>query len=809
MKILNKLTIKSLKMNPVRTTATIVGIALSAALIVATIGLATSFQQSLIKASIENVGNHHVTFYGVPVEELVYLQNHVETKEYYMVENMGFGLLEGSGNESKPYMNVLSVDAKALQGYENKLLDGRLPEASGEILVSQYMLDTSQIDYVIGDQITAQIGTRISEGGEELHQGHVYGEYGVEYIEGATEQKFTIVGVIDKPSFEAYSSPGYTILVWMDEVVNYADISILYENPKEYASITAHINGTDTDREVGQYDFTYNIDLLRYKGYALSDQLMNSLIGMSVMVIVIIMFTSIFCIRNSFAISIAEKTRQYGMLSSMGATSKQIRKNVLFEALLLWLVGVLAGILGATLAVHVLIGIVQALLEGAAEEGLEFVAYIHPMGLLVGAGLSLLTVYLSAYSSARKASKISEIEAMRHSVYIKNTKRSLKTPWWIGKVFRVGGIFAYKNMKRNRKKFRTTVISLTVSIATFISMSYFVQIGYGSAEEAYEVQGYHLSLWTNGEISASDAEQLWEQVVSFEEVESSWIMKVLYVSTEEGVEEIWSIPDDLYEEYLRYLGVEEDQSEQGIFVLNTEEQIELGETRIVSGVVEETEHALTLEVTETGKVPVFAPYLHDVIVISESRMEEFGHYRISMVALNTGDVEATLEKARPLVEELGLQLGINDAEEQMELMNNILLLISIFLYGFIGVIILIGMTNIFNAITTNMQLRRREFAILQSIGMTKKEFVRMIRLESIFYGAKSLVFGLPLGILGSWLIYSSAVIGVSEHLTYKLPIVSILQCVVVVFVVVYIMMKSSLAKIEKQNIIETIRNENI
>ena len=86
-------------------------------------------------------------------------------------------------------------------------------------------------------------------------------------------------------------------------------------------------------------------------------------------------------------------------------------------------------------------------------------------------------------------------------------------------------------------------------------------------------------------------------------------------------------------------------------------------------------------------------------------------------------------------------------------MNNLFTLIAIFLYGFIIVISLIGITNIFNTITTNMELRKQEFAMLKSIGMTSKEFKRMIRLESLFMGIKSLLFGILIGIILSYLIY--------------------------------------------------------
>ena len=140
-------------------------------------------------------------------------------------------------------------------------------------------------------------------------------------------------------------------------------------------------------------------------------------------------------------------------------------------------------------------------------------------------------------------------------------------------------------------------------------------------------------------------------------------------------------------------------------------------------------------------------------------------------------------------------------------MNNLFKLIGIFLYGFIIVISLIGITNIFNTITTNMELRKQEFAMLKSVGMTNKEFKRMIRLESTFMGVKSLFFGVPIGIGLSYLIYHF--LQEESGLPYKLPVVGIIIAIVAVFILISSLMRYSMNKINKQNTIETIRNEKI
>ena len=155
----------------------------------------------------------------------------------------------------------------------------------------------------------------------------------------------------------------------------------------------------------------------------------------------------------------------------------------------------------------------------------------------------------------------------------------------------------------------------------------------------------------------------------------------------------------------------------------------------------------------------------------------------------------------------GYTYDVYNIAENVRMMENLYILIGIFLYGFIIVITLIGITNVFNTITTNMELRKPEFAMLKSIGMTSKEFNRMIRLETVFMGVKSLLFSIPIGIGLSYLMYSA--LGTNQTLKFTIPIKSIIIAIVTVFLLITCIMKYSIGKIKKQNTIETIRNENI
>ena len=200
-------------------------------------------------------------------------------------------------------------------------------------------------------------------------------------------------------------------------------------------------------------------------------------------------------------------------------------------------------------------------------------------------------------------------------------------------------------------------------------------------------------------------------------------------------------------------------------------------------------------------------------LISDELMDKLKDYGCYSAYVNTSNAEEfckKLDEEETRLAKDGIKLNYTNYNEEAEQQNRMVLLISIFLYGFIIVITLIGVTNIFNTITTNMNLRSKEFAMLKSIGMTKKEFDKMINLESIFYGVKSLIIGVALGSGISYWIYKTSIGSqATENLKFVYPTNAVIISVVFIAIIVGIIMRYSLNKINKQNIIETIRNDNI
>ena len=840
MNILNKFTIKSLKLNKKRTIVTIIGIMLSTALICGVAGLVSSFQNSLIDWARTNDGNYHVTFKNVSSDKAQYVTENQKVKDYFLSSSLGWANLEGSKATNKPYLHVLAYDKKALENYGVVLTDGRLPQNPNEIIITESVLTGARVFLKIGDTITLNIGTRKSNDDYYLNDDALYTE-GDESIVDTKEKTYTIVGFMETLDVENLYSPGYSALTYMDETPSVIDISVLYKSPKEYEKTTKDICKTLNLNFDG--DVYVNSDFLRFQG-VMSDSMLNVLYTIAGVVIFIIVISSVFVIRNSFSISVAEKNRQYGMLSSVGATSKQIRRNVIFEGMVIALIAIPLGILFGIVAIMILLKVVNYLLEDMLD-GMKFTYSINLVAVLISIIISIITIYLSCLIPARKAAKISPIESIRGNNDIKIKAKKLKTSKLTKKLFGIGGVIASKNLKRSKKKYRTTVISLVISIFIFISLSSFLSLGTKTSEFYYTDFKFNMYV----ECLDNSNTQIYEKISKLENIddsaycyESSLDIDNTKYASEFGkkILEDDSSPNGIafmvynneyFKRYIKELGLNENDykttvvlldyatlyNEDGSKTVDRIYSLKSGDkVNVKSGDKEKT---LTIskftDVKPMGQEAVY--YDHGIIVVSEDYIKEVfkedvnnsDYYHLSDLFIKSSKPQELENTLNDLIKQGGDYYGLTvfNYETYMKQEQRMLLVVKIFLYGFITVITLIGVTNIFNTITTNMILRSKEFAMLKSVGMSSKEFNKMIRLESIMYGTKSLLIGIPLGILGSYGMYKAFAQGID--LGYTLPLPAIIISIVFVFIIVGITMKYSLNKINKQNIIETIRKDNI
>lgn len=434
--------------------------------------------------------------------------------------------MNGGKNEDKPYLYLKAYSKGSIEKLGISLVEGRLPENDNEVVISSHIKSNGGVEYKIGDELDLNLGERISDG-ESLGQGVALEDVENEEFVPKSEKTYKIVGIIERPNFdvEPYRAPGYTVLTILSDkyVTNNLNVYVRYKDVKKHITTTAQIIGIDeqvmkriTDPSNGmisesdaeafgnaKYSFSENDGLLRWENLEFNESTTNTLYAVSAVVIVIIV-TSVFCIKNSFEISITEKTRQYGMLASVGATSKQIKKNVLYEGLILGIIGIPVGILSGLVAIFILLKVISNILKDFA--GIEFIYATSFLAIAISIVLASITIYLSARKSAKKASKISPIEAIRNTDDIKIKAKKLRSPKIIKRLFGVGGDISYKNLKRNRKKYRTTVISIIVSVSIFIAMSAFVQYAFDATSVYYKNYDYNLVI----NASESDINQLLE-----------------------------------------------------------------------------------------------------------------------------------------------------------------------------------------------------------------------------------------------------------------------------------------------------------
>lgn len=884
MKLLNKLTLKNLRLNKMRTIVTIVGIMLSAALITVVSGMALSGRQTMIDGQTEWSGNYDVALDIIDTAKIDKIRQNRNVENAFYKERLGYARTKNADGETCNY-SVLAMSENTYGNcFKIDLIKGKFPTNSGEAVVTKSFKTQDGKDVKVGDKITLDVGVLTDKDGNVLDEEGIHNLLQKDFnkcnIIDTVKRTYTVTGIIERPKTSELYDPSNLSMIYTAsdekapvEAIRTKHMNKLYiaytpQSEGDYLQNTADILGFKADDmshvisdEISPEDqqtsginaYEFNSILLSMKGYGSNDATNTVIFSLAVIIIIIVMLASVFVIRNSFAISITEKTSMYGMLASVGATKRQIRRNVLFEGFILGLIGIPLGILLGLGVNAILISILNSVL-GDVLSGTSFVFVTPTIPIICAIVLSAVTIFCSSFFIALRASRIPPLIAIRGNkdIKVKNNK-PYRTSKLTKKLFGVGGEIASKSLKRSRKKYRTTVISIVVSVAMFIAVSAFMDYGmtftdhyYGNTDYSYMVSG----------IDANQA----QTIEKMPEIENYLTVGLQYgyVSADVPVNEcgknfLYDEPDgtksfgaeflefehDTFVKICRELELDYSKVKGGVLVYsqvtpnngeggNSSKPMKLfGKTAptkfTVHGNDDEGNALITgkLKVSSVfDKIPESIEYVAgDGITLGESliigeqgvispQLGEHGCY-ITLYA-NTSDHTSLTSRIESMsgTGDSESYISIYDSEEIVRQFNAVMLIVGIFVYGFIGVISLIGLTNIFNTISTNMQLRSKEFASLKSIGMTKKEFNRMIRLESLMYGIKSLIIGIPLGVLGVFAIFSAFSNG-NVPMSFVFPWKAILISIAAVIIVVWLIMKYSISKVNKQNIIETIRNDNI
>ncbi|KMJ56653.1 cell division protein FtsX [Bacillus sp. LL01] len=858
MNIVNKLTLRHLKKNKRRTLVTIIGVIISVAMVTAVATLGVSFLDLLKRQSIADNGEWHVQYKNVTRDQIKAIGEDENTKSLILSSDVGYSKLEGDEVTDKPYLFFKGYNEEGLKQFPIELSSGRLPKVANEVVVSEHIAKDTGIQYEIGDEMTVEIGNRTMEGElVPLLQNYSVqrGEEGyLENLEIHTTATFTVVGTIERPSWEQPWAPGYTVINYIDKENVTASVDAIVVVNKLNGSLFKQASQLAEQNDIVGVGF--NDELLRFYGITDNDNLHTTMYSLAGIIIAVIIIGSVSLIYNAFAISVSERARHLGMLSSVGATKRQKRNSVFFEGAVIGLISIPIGVLAGLGGIAVTFMFINNFIAGAlgTSERLEVIA--TPASILIACLISSATIFISTYMPARKASKVSAIDAIRQTQDIKLTGKGVKTSKLVRKIFGLEAEIGMKNVKRNKKRYYATLFSLVISIILFLSVSFFTNNLSRSVEMSQNGTDFDILVsGSNGDVSDLESLVRIEGVTGYSLQKTvqltsligkdKFTKELIAVIEKENIE----LQDGRYQYYVNVYGLSESSFQEYADKVGTDaetyqdledpkaiiiekisyqdyEASKFVETKSINtkpgDAIElqftdyEINESTTLAELEVGALTDEVPMGNntagigglDIVVPMETLdailNEKAGSEVQSYLYLNSSD---PMETQEALEEVVPSSMYIYNVFQSRERDQQMILFLSVFTYGFIALISLISIANIFNTISTSISLRKREFAMLKSVGMTPKGFNKMINYESIFYGVNALLFGLPISIAIMYLIHRS----VNETFEYgfSLPWLDILFVVVAIFIIVGSAMLYSISKIKKENIIDGLKQENI
>lgn len=929
MNVIYRFTWKAMWKNRTRTLVTIVGVILSAALFVAVTTIGVSFWDYLIRSAEYEKGDCFLEFEAATDDDLKALEADQRVEQIADLQVLGH-----TQNFTETDWQVCAVNQIFLEEMPVHLLSGRMPENSSEILLPDTVLSLlrEEESISVGETITVTLRT-------------VDPEYNSRYeIAGLIEdrqweEQYTVVGIYEGRFF-GIEHISYQYLLTFDDGKQsdalWHHLFVKTDPPSAaYELATLDENGKPLYGECCDL----NEELLNVYGSTEYENV-NRMIFMIVSVLILlILLASVNLISNAFAISLSERTKQYGLLSSVGATKKQIRSSLLFEAMTVSLIGVpiglLVGYLGVAAGFETLRDTINAIFAVGRVNSVQLTANPSVVAFVSAALIAILSVLLSAWIPARKAARISPLEAIRQTEDYQTNCKSVRVGRLTPKLFGLPGVMAVKYFKVSRKKYRMTIGALAFSMVLFIVATYFTTSVNEALEKAAQQEVYDFLVSadnleilnelrksdgieessligeTDGTLSAilphSSLNEVHRQIITQYDDELS--SEDQYFLTAFNV---FYLEDQKFESFLQAQGIdpapymkrdhltalvlsstgnvieidENGQSQKHTFQYNplTDEvkELFLAQTNVVPSAIRElyngqfphgdyvalndgslgyttvvysagadgsmgpdesTRRYFTIETLQSeGASSTFHYYDYDpktgekgelvatertesiyvkvggtveeqpfgipskqnsniTLLLPLSAMSESEYNSVSL-AIKADDYI----KVKAALDAMGNSIDYTDYAEAQRDARGIVYLVRIFSACFILLISLISAANVFNTISTNIALRRRDLGMLKSVGMKNGEVRRMMVYECLIYGLRAILWGLPIATLLCYGCYR--IVNLAYRAAFTLPIAAMATAVVNVFAVVFVSMLYAVSKLRKVNLADELKNEN-
>ncbi|WP_147590171.1 ABC transporter permease [Clostridium polynesiense] len=606
--------------------------------------------------------------------------------------------------------------------------------------------------------------------------------------------------------------------------------------------------------------------LLTLSGQSIYANVNDSLILLVIFLVTLVVISTILVIYNIFQISVMERITQIGILRSIGASPKQIKNMVFKEAFTLSIIGIPLGILSGVTASKILIYILSASSFNSFK-GMSM--YVNSKVILLSIILGSITVYFSARKPAKIAGRISPLEAVRNTGAIKNEKyKRIRSGRILRRIFGIEGELAYKNIKRNRRRFTVTVASLVISIVLFIVfnsfMNYTMRTNTSNVGMIFDMQ-----IKSNNPFSEEYLKVLSQQpfiikaykqninyapaFIKSDKINTAYLEKSRYreglMYNLQGENIIYFNGSSLYGYHKDFLDMTRNYVTQG--EINEEEMnrvngvvlvhdpriydplerqvhnINLTNLQVGDEVILDLNGKIMESFNKDNKFPEIKPNnKFKIVAIAEQvpvtinkedpinfittekvyadamETDKFKHINIILNKdVKRDEAAASIKKLSPVDSDI----VIEDFYERVKRQKQSKLIMSVFLYGFVSIIVLIGSLNILNTINTNLLLRKREFASLKAIGMSQRQVKKQIWIEGVLYGVIAAFWGSIIGGILSYLMYR--IFNMMTSFDYSIPWMGMLIGSIGTIVITLLSSYPPLKRINNSNIIEAIKME--
>ena len=828
MNIIRHLSLRSMRQNKSTTLVTILGIIMSLALITGLFIFANSLLDFFNQQFVENEGDAHIVFHQISDEQLKNLPDQAMIEKQVQLNILGMEL--NSPDAKKPPTTIYGFNPEqAEQTVRFNLKSGRMPQAAGEAIISDEVNFNRQTPINLGDTVTL-----------DLVKTKDYTHYSpeTEYTRVKDKPSVTVVGISNNPLRYPMIGPAVFIYQTPDQVaaatdswvgLRLKDLTRSRLDRFMQGASQAGVSGIEETRLV-QFD------------PKVKSGTQIAIRTFAMVLVVIAALAGINLIQNGFLISMSQRTRELSVLSSVGMTRRQKWRMSLTEGVLLYLIGLPIGIGAGYVAMLILFQVLTPLMQDLFFSS-SVMRLVWDTKTLVQIALAgFITVMIATLIPAIRSSHRTPLAGVRQHDEIKLSAKALKSPWYV-RLFGLEGEIAWKNMRRNRGRYRGTLVALVLSLVLYLSLASLMHYTDYSTQ-AFQSKGKNdVEIFYNDSAVLSQRDKF-ESLLKTDGVTSGLAVYSLTGSFDQPVTGL-SAPFDQFDiQNYRLFSYDEasltrllEQWNMTRADLAGHKAVLINQIRVPKddGVfdtlkvfdkqpasldfrvdtLDDSGQPMTIDIVKTVPEGLaehdFWGHSIKLLVLPETIEELATKYGADFVTgqinilTNPEQHDQVMEDLSAQLNHKGMMADIFNQRQQNQSQRSFIMVAKILFFGFATVLALISLANIYNSLISSLRFRRKEFAMLRSVGMEEKAFRRMIRFESYFYAFKLLIYGIPLGILASVLVHRA--LSRAATFSFRIPLDHFGLAIGTVVLFLLIVMNLGSRSARRGNILETLKTE--